>query len=68
MMKNKENIMLYASFNQDFSNFVVGTEKGFKIFKSYPFEDSIDEGKLRKKFYLFHQKKLIINRFRWRNR
>jgi hypothetical protein len=59
--------MLYASFNQDFSNFVVGTEKGFKIFNSYPLKDSYDISKLRKKNYIFQQKKLIINRFRWRN-
>lgn len=35
-------IILYISFNQDFSCFSIGTEKGFKIFNTYPFKDNID--------------------------
>lgn len=29
--------LLYVSFNQDFSCFVVGTERGFKIYNTLPF-------------------------------
>jgi len=33
-----EDRMLYISYNQDTTGFSVGTEKGFKIFNTYPFE------------------------------
>ena len=33
----KDDSMLYASFNQDNSFFSVGTEKGFRIYQTYPF-------------------------------
>lgn len=33
----KDEELLYISFNQDCSCFVAGTEKGFKIFTSYPY-------------------------------
>ena len=33
----KDDGLLYISFNQDFSCFVAGTERGFKIYNSYPF-------------------------------
>jgi hypothetical protein len=29
--------ILYISFNQDSSCFVVGTERGFKIYNTFPF-------------------------------
>jgi WD40 repeat protein len=35
--KKNEN-MLYVSFNQDGSFFVVGTDRGFRIYNTYPFE------------------------------
>lgn len=37
--------MLYATFNQDASCFAIGTERGFKIFNSYPFKDSFERRK-----------------------
>ena len=33
----KDDSMLYASFNQDNSFFSVGTERGFRIYQTYPF-------------------------------
>lgn len=34
------NKMLYVSFNQDSSCFSIGTEKGFQIFNSDPFQET----------------------------
>ena len=31
--------MLYISFNQDYSAFSVGTERGFRIYNTYPYKD-----------------------------
>jgi hypothetical protein len=50
--------MLYITFNQDSSCFAVGTEKGFKVFSTYPFKENFERG-----FYF-----IIINSFRWWNR
>ena len=36
--------LLYAGFNQDASCFALGTEKGLKIFSSYPLRFSFDRG------------------------
>ena len=33
----KDDTMLYASFNQDNTFFSVGTERGFRIYQTYPF-------------------------------
>ena len=35
---NKDEEILYISFNHDNSCFVIGTEIGFKIFNSFPLE------------------------------
>lgn len=36
--KNEDN-MLYVNFNQDFSCFAIGTEKGFHIYNTYPYKE-----------------------------
>jgi len=38
----QDDSMLYVTFNQDGSCFAVGTEKGFKIYNSYPFRDNFE--------------------------
>ena len=45
-METSEDQMLFVTFNQDASCFAVGTEKGFKIFNSFPFKDSFERSKL----------------------
>ena len=35
----KDNSMLYVSFNQDNSFFSIGTERGFRIYQTYPLTD-----------------------------
>ena len=37
--EKKDDSMLYVSFNQDNSFFSVGTERGFRIYQTYPFKD-----------------------------
>jgi WD40 repeat protein len=37
--------ILYVSFNQDQGCFACGTQKGFKIFNSYPFKDTFKRGR-----------------------
>lgn len=37
-----EDSMLFATFNQDGSCFALGTEKGFKIYNSYPFRENFE--------------------------
>ncbi len=44
-MESVEDQMLFVTFNQDASCFAVGTEKGFKIFNSFPFKDSFERSK-----------------------
>lgn len=34
--------MLYVSFNQDSSCFAIGTDRGFKIYKTFPFKDKFE--------------------------
>jgi WD40 repeat protein len=41
-MESTDDQMLYVSFNQDASCFAVGTERGFKIYNSYPFKDNFE--------------------------
>ena len=36
---DEDDSMLYASFNQDNSFFSVGTERGFRIYQTFPFRD-----------------------------
>lgn len=40
METNKDDQVLFVTFNQDSSCIAVGTEKGYHIFNSYPFKDS----------------------------
>lgn len=40
-----EDNILYVSFNQDFSCFAAGTERGFKIFNSCPFGVKFERSK-----------------------
>jgi hypothetical protein len=44
-MEPLEDQMLYVSFNQDFWAFTVGTERGFRIYNSYPFKDYHERSK-----------------------
>ena len=42
-----EDQMLYVSFNQDSSCFALGTERGFKVYSSFPFKDKYNKGVLK---------------------
>ncbi len=44
-MDSTDDQMICVSFNQDNSCFAVGTERGFKIYNSYPFKDNFERGK-----------------------
>jgi WD40 repeat protein len=41
--EDEDNSMLYVSFNQDNSFFSVGTERGFRIYQTYPFTDPYEK-------------------------
>ena len=45
-MESNDDQMLYVTFNQDSSCFAVGTEKGFRIFNSFPFKDNFERSKI----------------------
>jgi len=59
-LEKPENQILFVDFNQDGSCIAVGTEKGFKIYNSYPFKETFERRNL-----------LLLNLFqistRWRN-
>ena len=40
--------MLYVSFNQDYSAFSVGTERGFRVYNTYPYKDYYERSKILK--------------------
>ena len=42
MNKPIEDQMLYVSFNQDSSCFAIGTQRGFKIYSSYPLKNAYE--------------------------
>jgi autophagy-related protein 18 len=41
-MDNSEDQLIYVNFNQDASCLAIGTERGFKIFHTSPFKDSVE--------------------------
>ena len=36
---NKNDDIIYMSFNQDYSCFILGTENGFKVYQTYPYKE-----------------------------
>lgn len=44
-MESIEDQMLYISFNQTNSAFAIGTERGFRIYNTYPYKDYYERSK-----------------------
>jgi hypothetical protein len=42
---SKDDAILCVTFNQDTSCFAVGTERGFRIFNTYPYKDNFERGR-----------------------
>jgi len=42
--ETKNDSIICVSFNQDTSCFAAGTERGFRIFNTYPFKDNFERG------------------------
>ena len=46
MISNGEDTILYCTFNQDSSCLAIGTERGFRIYNTYPFKDNFERSNI----------------------
>ncbi len=44
MNSNQEGEIVFIGFNQDQGCFAAGTQKGFRIFNTFPFKDTFKRG------------------------